>query len=132
MIILAVVAILAAPDVAWGSSTPPTTSGGLPALPAGGGLARKYDCTYNVSTDAFTGAYGTASAIGWEGNEQGVVTCLGGTFFVQDGIYKNFGFGIYDGAPTTWTDADGYLPAQITTFRRSGATSPSPSSPTSW
>src|ERR1019366_1999574 len=35
--------------------------------------------------------------------------------------YRDYGFGIYNGAPTTWTDADGYLPAQITTFRRSGA-----------
>jgi len=47
---------------------------------------------------------------------------LGGTFFVQDGINRNFGFGIYDGAPMTWADAGGYLPAQVTTFRISGAT----------
>ena len=73
------------------------------------------------NTEAFTGADGTASAIGWEGNHQGVVTCLGGTFFVQDGINKNYGFGIYTGAPTTWADADGYLPAQITTFQTLGA-----------
>jgi len=125
VIILGVVAILAAPEAAWGSSTPPTTaaaSPGLPARPAGGGLARKWNCTFNGNTDAFTGADGTASAIGWQGNGQGVVTCLGGTFLVQDGIYQNYGFGIYNGAPTTWTDADGYLPAQITTFRHSGAT----------
>jgi len=80
-----------------------------------------YACRYNVNTSAYTGAYGTASEIGWEGNHQGVVTCLGGTFFVQDGIYKDFGFGIYAGTPTTWTDADGYLPAQITSFPISGA-----------
>ena len=53
---------------------------------------------------------------------QGVVTCLGGTFYVQSSVNKKFGFGIYDGGPTTWKDADGYLPAQITTFGRSGAT----------
>ncbi|HLN43988.1 MAG TPA: hypothetical protein VK215_16135 [Acidimicrobiales bacterium] len=87
----------------------------------GGEPARAYECKYNTNTDAFTGAYGTASAIGWEGNYQGVVTCLGGTFYVQDDINKDFGFGIYDGAVTTWTDADGYLPAQVTTFRRAGA-----------
>ena len=74
-----------------------------------------------MNTDAFTGADGTASEIGWEGNYQGVVTCLGGTFYVQDDINRDFGFGIYDGTATTWTDADGYLPAQVTTFRRSGA-----------
>ena len=88
---------------------------------AGGGPAREYDCKYNMETDAFTGAYGTASEIGWQGNYQGVVTCLGGTFYVQDDINRDFGFGIYDGTATTWTDADGYLPAQVTTFRRSGA-----------
>jgi len=87
----------------------------------GGEPARAYDCKYNTNTDAFTGAYGTASAIGWEGNYQGVVTCLGGTFYVQDDINRDFGFGIYDGAPTSWTDTDGYLPAQVTSFRRSGA-----------
>ena len=87
----------------------------------GGGPAKRWACTYNVATEAVTGADGTASAIGWEGNDQGVVTCLGGTFFVQDGIDRNFGFGIYNGTPTTWADADGYLPAQITTFRLGGA-----------
>jgi len=90
---------------------------------SGGGPANKYNCTFNLNTDAWTGADGTASAIGWEGNEQGVVTCLGGTFLVQDGVYqnRNYGFGIYNGGRTSWADADGYLPAQITTFRRAGA-----------
>jgi hypothetical protein len=84
--------------------------------------APRYDCTFDGSNDAYTGAYGTASAIGWEGNGQGVVTCLGGTFLVQDGVDRDYGFGIYDGARTTWRDADGYFPAQVTTFRRGGAT----------
>ncbi len=92
------------------------------AIPTtGGGPATKFDCAFNLNTDAFTGAYGTASEIGWEGNSQGVVTCLGGTFVIQEGIVRDFGFGIYSGTPTTWSDADGYLPAQITTFRRAGA-----------
>ncbi len=82
----------------------------------GRGPAKQFACRYDTQTEAYTGAYGTASAIGWLGNNQGVVTCLGGTFFVQDGIDRNFGFGIYDGSPTTWSDLDGYLPAQITTF----------------
>ncbi len=90
-------------------------------LTTGSGPAKEYDCTYNMNTSAFTGAYATASEIGWEGNGQGVVTCLGGTFYVQDDINRDFGFGIYTGTPTTWADADGYLPAQITTFRHSGA-----------
>ncbi len=91
------------------------------AAPATAGPAPAYDCRLNLDTDAFTGADGTASEIGWEGNHQGVVTCLGGTFFVQDGVYRDFGFGVYDGAPTTWNDAEGYLPAQVTSFQRRGA-----------
>jgi hypothetical protein len=75
-----------------------------------------------VAAGAFSGADGTASEIGWEGNHQGVVTCLGGTFYVKNQINTNFGFGIYAGTPTTWTLADGYLPAQVTTFPASGAT----------
>jgi hypothetical protein len=105
---------LVAPIVALGSS-------GLPAEAATSGPAARYDCTFNGSNDAYTGADATASAIGWEGNGQGVVTCLGGTFFVQDGVNQNYGFGIYDGSRTTWQDLDGYLPAQITTFRADGA-----------
>ncbi len=38
---------------------------------------------------------------------------------VQDGpgdLFQNDGFGIYEGQRTTWADADGYLPAQVTTF----------------
>ena len=78
----------------------------------------KPTCAPNAAIDAVTGALGSASEIGWAGNAQGVVTCLGGTFYVQDGINKTFGFGIYAGGPTSWVDDDGYLPAQITTFRR--------------
>ena len=50
-----------------------------------------------------------------------MTTCLGGSFYVQDGIDHAFGFGIYAGGPTSWVDADGYLPAQVTTFHRSRA-----------
>jgi len=104
---------------------------GAPATTTGGGPASRNDCdlTIRPADAAFTGADGTASEIGWEGNRQGVVTCLGGVFYIQDVLYPdqgigfgtNYGFGIYDGGPTTWTDADGYLPAQITSFSRDGA-----------
>jgi len=128
-----VVSLLVGPATlpGWGGSSWAAGRGDRPAIGAGNprptlhltdvASATPYACTYNVQTDAFTGADATASAIGWEGNYQGVVTCLGGTFYVEDGINQNFGFGIYTGTPTTWTDADGYLPAQVTTFRRSGA-----------
>jgi len=113
------------PVAARGASAtiaPPGAQGSPTAVVATAGPSPRYDCNFNINTDAYTGADGTASAIGWAGNHQGVVTCLGGTFFVQDGINRNFGFGIYDGAPMTWADAGGYLPAQVTTFRISGAT----------
>jgi hypothetical protein len=107
---------------ASGASAAAKHRGSPSAVVARAGPAPPYDCTFNFNTDAYTGADGTASEIGWAGNHQGVVTCLGGTFFVQDGINQNFGFGLYSGAPTTWADADGYLPAQVTTFQSSGAT----------
>ena len=80
-----------------------------------------FSCSLNLSTDAVTGADASASAIGWAGNAAGVTTCLGGNFYVQDGINRAFGFGIYTGGRTSWVDADGYLPAQVTTFRHDGA-----------
>ncbi|MGA8724368.1 MAG: hypothetical protein WB565_04960 [Acidimicrobiales bacterium] len=115
------------------SSEPTATTAPADASPstAGSGPASKYDCalTNRPADVAFTGTDGTASEIGWEGNKQGVVTCLGGVFLIQDVLYenfgiglgKNYGFGIYDGGRTTWADADGYLPAQITSFGRDGA-----------
>ncbi len=89
------------------------------------GPASAYRCSFNVGTDAFTGANGTASAIGWLGDHNSVITCLGGTFVVQDGpgdLFQDDGFGIYDGQRTTWADAGGFLPAQVTTFDDKGAT----------
>jgi hypothetical protein len=124
---VAVVALFTAGGTLTGFATSPPAAGAVAphtaTLTTGSGPASKYDCklTVTVAADAFTGADGTASEIGWEGNQQGVVTCLGGTFLIQDGFYQDYGFGIYSGAPTTWSDADGYLPAQITSFGHSGA-----------
>ena len=92
-----------------------TVSVGAPSPPT------RSTCALNPATDAITGAYGSASEIGWAGDDSGVVTCLGGSFYVQGGLNRAFGFGIYDGGPTSWKDADGYLPAQITTFHHQGA-----------
>lgn len=82
----------------------------------------KFACAQNVVIDAITGADGTASEIGWAHNYQAVVTCLGGSFYIQDGLNKSFTFGIYNGGATQWSDVDGYLPAQITVFHPAGAT----------
>lgn len=121
----AVAALVTALGSLAGVAPGPPAAGAPPAVtpPPAGGPAKQYDCSLTVrpAADAFTGADGSASEIGWEGNQQGVVTCLGGVFFIQDGLYQNYGFGIYDGAPTTWTDADGYLPAQTTSFSADGA-----------
>ena len=96
--------------------------GGPPSLVTSGRRpAGRFACKYDSRTEAFTGAYGTASTIGWLGNDQAVVTCLGGSFYVQNGIDRNFGFGVYTGSPTAWTDLEGYLPAQVTTFSSDGA-----------
>jgi hypothetical protein len=78
-------------------------------------------CALNPATSAITGPLGSASEIGWAGNDEGVVTCLGGSFYVQDGINQTFGFGIYTGGITRWVDAEGYLPAQVTSFHHDGA-----------
>ncbi len=102
-----------------------TTSGSANGAPASTsssappGPRPQYRCSFNVNTDAFTGVYGTASAIGWLGNHNSVITCLGGTFVVQDGpagYFTDYGFAIYNGQRTTWADADGYLPEQVTAF----------------
>ncbi len=109
------------PNAAAPTSTSTIPAVGTIVLPRV--IPKKSNCAINLVNDAFTGAYGTASAIGWAGNEHGVVTCLGGRFHVQGDVGQPFGFGIYADVPTRWTDADGYLPAQITSFSRRGVPS---------
>ena len=67
------------------------------------------------------GPNGDASAIGWLANSQGATACLGGSFYVFNGINQSYGFGVYNDSPTTWSNADGYLPALVTSFADSGA-----------
>jgi hypothetical protein len=107
----------AAPPAPATPATRPLTEPGAVPAPA-------YRCAYDIAIDAFSGAGGTASAIGWEGDDHSVVTCLGGSFVVQYGphaLFQDEGFGIYDGGPTTWTNVDGWLPAQVTAFHHDGA-----------
>jgi hypothetical protein len=66
------------------------------------------------------GTFGDAGLIGWAGDTDGVVACLGGSFYVRDGKNTTYGYGVYNNAPTTWKNADGYLPALVTTFHRAG------------
>jgi hypothetical protein len=77
-----------------------------------------YPCSTsnNSQFQAASGLAVDVSAIGWLANDQGAVACLGGSFFVQNGIDTTYGFGVYNYSPTTWTNADGYLPALVTGF----------------
>jgi hypothetical protein len=108
------------------------------AAAAAAAAAAPYNCTPNGPAGSQTvyGTFGDASVIGWAGNSQAVVACLGGSFWVDTsgpggGPGSNstaavsgttYGYGVYDDSPTTWVNADGYLPALVTTFHRDGAT----------
>jgi hypothetical protein len=88
------------------SPTPSPTLGGTPA------------CGTSTTTEYAQGT--TAAAIGWAGNDQAVVACLGGGFVVKN-TGQLYGYGVYDASPTTWVNAEGYLPALVTSFHRDGA-----------
>ncbi len=99
--------------------------------------APPYSCAPNGPAGSQTvyGTFGDASAIGWAGNSQGVVACLGGSFWVDTSgpgggpgsgstaavTGTTYGYGVYDDSKTSWANADGYLPAQVTKFSRDGA-----------
>ena len=113
------------------------SAGAASAAPAASVTAPPYSCVPNGPAGSQTvyGTFGDASVIGWAGNSQGVVACLGGSFWVDtsgpDGgpgsastaavTGTTYGYGIYDDSSTTWTNADGYLPALVTGFHRDGA-----------
>jgi hypothetical protein len=96
-----------------------------------------YTCSPNgpAGNQTIFGTFGDASVIGWPGNSQAVVACLGGSFFVDTSAAgagpgsgaatavtgTSYGYGIYDDTSTTWANADSYLPALVTTFHRDGA-----------
>jgi len=70
---------------------------------------------------AIAGTFGDASLIGWQSDHDGVVACLGGSFYVRDGKNTTLGYGIYDNSSTRWSNAGGYLPALVTAFHHDGA-----------
>ena len=112
------------------------SAGAASAAPAASVTAPPYSCAPNGPAGSQTvyGTFGDASVIGWAGNSQGVVACLGGSFWVDtsgpDGgpgsastaavTGTTYGYGSYDDSSTTWTNADGYLPALVTGFHRDG------------
>jgi hypothetical protein len=89
------------------------------AASASASSAAPYPCPAGGGSGFTTGV--DASAIGWLGNGQGATACLGGSFYVPNGINTTYGFGVYNDSPTTWTNADGYLPALVTSFTSAGA-----------
>jgi hypothetical protein len=111
--------------------------GAVPAASAPS-AAPPYNCSPNGTAGSQTvyGTFGDAGVIGWAGNSQAVVACLGGSFWVDtsgpDGgpgssstaavTGTTYGYGVYDDSRTTWANADGYLPALVTVFHRDGAT----------
>lgn len=116
------------------ASASPGNPAGSSARSSTPSSAPPYSCAPNGPAGSQTvyGTFGDASAIGWTGNHHGVVACLGGSFFVTtangpgSGSSKpvsgtTYGYGVYDDSRTSWSNADGYLPALITRFHRYGA-----------
>jgi hypothetical protein len=87
----------------------------MAAAAAGASASPPYPCA------ATGGPNADAAAIGWLGNAQGATACLGGSFYVPNGINTEYGFGVYNYARTTWTNSGGYLPALVTSFTDDGA-----------
>jgi hypothetical protein len=126
---VAAVATLSLGGLAFAAAGPAGASAATTAPP--------YSCAPNGPAGSQTvyGTFGDASAIGWAGNSQGVVACLGGSFWVDTSgpnggpgsastaavTGTTYGYGVYDDSKTSWANADGYLPALVTRFSRDGA-----------
>jgi hypothetical protein len=99
---------------------PPGDASPLSAGPAAT-VAEPYSC------GATSGTFGDAGLIGWAG-DNGILACLGGSFFVKTGTTSTgptgvtYGYGVYNDTATTWVNADGYLPALVTRFKSDQAT----------
>jgi hypothetical protein len=102
------------PAVASGAATSGAVTSGAasPAAP--------YFCAPG-GNGTVAGTFGDAGLIGWAGDKDGVVACLGGSFYVRDGKKATYGYGVYDDSRTQWRNAGGYLPALVTSFSRGGA-----------
>ena len=116
------------------ATTGAATTGTATATPTAPPAAPPYSCAPNgpAGSQTIYGTFGDASVIGWTGNSQAVVACLGGSFFVTTAngpgsgstaavTGTTYGYGVYNDSPTTWTNAGGYLPALVTTFHSGGA-----------
>src|ERR1700748_1374773 len=101
-------------------------AGLIPAAASAATPAPPYSCAPNgpAGNQTVYGTFGDASVLGWAGNHQGVPACLVVIFFVSSGgqpgsgattpvTGTTYGYGVYDDSPTTWANADGYLPALV-------------------
>src|SRR5579859_8060041 len=98
-----------------------TTAAGLTIAAAAASAAPAASVSPPYPCSATGGPNADASAIGWLGNAQGATACLGGSFYVPNGINTEYGFGVYNYSKTSWTNSGGYLPALITSFTDDGA-----------
>ena len=94
---------------------------GMTMAAAGAAAAPSASASPPYPCAATGGPNADAAAIGWLGNAQGATACLGGSFYVPNGINTEYGFGVYDYTRTTWTNSGGYLPALVTSFADDGA-----------
>jgi len=103
---LSIVLVVTA-GLAGGAAAAPAGRAGRssPSSAAVTAAGQPYRCAPGAD-GTIAGAFGDASAIGWQGNAQGVVACLGDSFYVQDGLNTTYGYGIYNNSRTTWTNAD--------------------------
>jgi hypothetical protein len=111
------VAVLAAAGITFAAAGFATVSGASARHTPSAG--QPYGCAPGADF-TISGTFGDAGLIGWLGDQDGVVTCLGGSFYVRDGKYTTLGYGVYDYTPTRWNDVAGYLPAQASSFTRDG------------
>jgi hypothetical protein len=127
-----VIVVAAAAMAAAGGTAVAAAGTADQAAPAA--AAPPYSCAPNgpAGSQTIYGTFGDAGVIGWTGNSEAVTACLGGSFFVTEAngpgsgsaravTGTTYGYGIYNDTATTWTNADGYLPALVTSFRRAGA-----------
>ena len=134
VLVAAVLALAGSGAAANAAATAGGSGGSSPRASTVLATVPPYSCAPNGPAGSQTvyGTFGDASVIGWTGNSQAVVACLGGSFFVTSAngpgsgstaavTGTTYGYGIYDDSPTTWENSGGYLPALVTTFHRDGA-----------
>jgi hypothetical protein len=116
--LIAVVAAIATTAPGCSPASPTRAKSPARAAPVAS-PGRPYTCVPGAYATVY-GTFADAAAIGWEGNNEGVVACLGGSFYVQSSVDQTYGYGVYHDDTATWTNLDGYLPALTTAFHRSG------------